>query len=83
MQLRQSYQPQPQQQQPLQIDQVTFYSPQIPNRLPNVPDVNELNEVAKQMRQQLSEQKYVTWKEIIFNLLIKYNSRHIGDLGKC
>jgi hypothetical protein len=70
-------------QQQLDIEQISFYSPQMPpKKLSHIPSLDNLNETAKQIRATISEKKYVTWKEIMFYMLSKFNCKHIGDLGR-
>ena len=66
------------------VSQISFISPQRGSmRRANVPSKIILNMKAKDAQKTLSEQgKYVTWQEIIYELLVQYDSCvHIGDLG--
>lgn len=65
------------------IQNIEFRSPVRPHKRPNVPNSSMLDQKARDIQCQLSERgKYVTWKEIIYELIRNYeHCSHIGDLG--
>ena len=63
------------------IDEIRFLAPERPVKQSNVPSKFTLNLKAKEFQIKLSKQnKYVSWKEIIYELLQHYECQHIGEL---
>ena len=66
----------------LDPDMVSFYSPVVPAKLPEIPSISILNEKAMEIRVEISENgTYVTWKGILYLLLKFYKCQHIGQFG--
>ena len=62
------------------IDEVRFVSPERPMRAARVPSRAVLNMKAREIQARLARTKYVTWKEVVYELLEAYECEHIGQL---
>ncbi|RNA18989.1 hypothetical protein BpHYR1_038870 [Brachionus plicatilis] len=66
----------------VQIDQVKFVSPDRFGKKVDVASKMILNAKAREIQMSLSKQgKYVSWAEVIYELLLMYQCEHIGELG--
>ncbi|CAF0865248.1 unnamed protein product [Brachionus calyciflorus] len=66
----------------IQIEQVKFVSPSRPFKKSHIPSKSLLNSKAREIQIKLSKLgKYVSWAEIVYELLQLNNCDHIGDFG--